>query len=340
MEYLSRVLGNGPTRNRIGAAIHGGRLPHALLIDGARGSGKMTLALEISAALNCKGKTDTLPCGECNTCQLIRRGEFIDVKVLQRQEDKMTIGVSEIKDFRRDMFLSATEADYKVYIIQNAERMTPEAQNALLKVLEEPPARVVIMLLAEGTDRILTTIKSRAQYITMARFSRDVMRDYIIEHSTEGAMLSHSNPKRLEVILTESDGVIGRALELLSTSSSLGTRQAREDALSFVEAISNRSDYSKLLSAISSLPTSRTELTEVLEEIMLALRDMIAVKNAQSVKTLFFTSETEAADACENKSIRYLLAVYDLINNSHSKLQKNVGVTALLAELTSQIKLI
>lgn len=340
MNYLCSVLGNVSLRNRIGAAISDGRLPHALLIDGVRGSGKMTLALEIAAALNCKSGNDTLPCGKCDSCRLIREQSFVDVKVLERQDGRMTIGVGEIKEYRRDMFLSSTEAEYKVYIIKDAERMTPEAQNALLKVLEEPPSKVVIILLADGTDRILTTIKSRAQYISMSRFTRDELRAYVTERSAEAARLLLSAPEKLEVILTEADGVLGRALELLSPEGSRTVGKTREEINAFIEALGARAGYEKLLSATSSFPTSRSDLAEVLEGIMLALRDMIATKNSQNVKTLFFISEKAAKEASDNLNARYLFSVYDLINKAHGDLEKNVGVSALLAELNSQIKLI
>ena len=335
MNYLPRVLGNEATRNRIGAAIEHGRLPHALLIDGAEGSGKMTLALEIAAALNCKRGGNTLPCGECDSCRLIRSGEFVDVKILKRQEIKATIGVGEIKEFRQDMFLSATEADYKVYIIGDSERMTAEAQNALLKVLEEPPARVVIILLANGSDRILTTIKSRAQYIAMERFNREQLRKLLME--SHGVSLDR---EELELILTEADGVLGRALDLIKKDGVKASRLMREEISSFISALGARAGYSRLLSAVSSMPQKRKELSEVLEGIMLALRDMIAIKNTEKVKLLFFTSENAANDAARSLSVKYLLSVYDIINTAHSRLEMNVGVTALLADIASQIKLI
>ena len=165
--FFPSIFGNSFHKNRIATAILEGRLPHALLIDGPGGSGKRLFALEIASALNCECANDDtrpLPCGRCNSCRRIKEGSFTDVKVLSRSDQKATIGVKEIKDFRADMYLSATESKYKIYIIDEAEKMTTEAQNALLIILEEPPKNVVILLLASGTDSILTTIKSRTSY--------------------------------------------------------------------------------------------------------------------------------------------------------------------------------
>ena len=115
--YFPDIFGNDFHKNRIAEAVLGHRLPHALLIDGPEGSGKMTFARQIAAALNCEVQSDAthpLPCGRCNSCRRIKDGSFTDVKVLKRNDGKATIGVQQIKDFRSDMFLSATESGYKV----------------------------------------------------------------------------------------------------------------------------------------------------------------------------------------------------------------------------------
>ena len=165
--YFPRLIGNGETKERLGRAIESGTLPHAFLIGGPSGSGKSTLAIEIAAALNC----------------------FPDVKVLAKKKDKATLGVEAVKDFREDMFLSSTESENKIYIIDDAESMTPEAQNSLLKVLEEPPKSVNIILLAKECDRILTTIKSRTQYIPMSRFDEGELAEQLLKDSAEQGYL-------------------------------------------------------------------------------------------------------------------------------------------------------
>ena len=138
---FQRLLGNRETALRLSDAIASGTLPHALLLVGPRGSGKHTLATEIAAAANCerKGVSDSLPCGVCSSCKRIYDRNFPDVSYLERASGKATIGVDELREFREDMFLSSTESEFKFYIIEEGDLLTPAAQNALLKVLEEPP---------------------------------------------------------------------------------------------------------------------------------------------------------------------------------------------------------
>ena len=152
--YFTRLHGNDTVKKRLGAAILSESLNHALLIAGPDGSGKNTLATEIAAALNCEKKGDQvspLPCGTCNTCRRIYEENYTDIKRLKRDSSKATIGVEELRLFREDMFLSATESDYKIYIIEDADKMTPNAQNALLKVLE---AYLSVYDEARGIERV------------------------------------------------------------------------------------------------------------------------------------------------------------------------------------------
>ena len=340
--FFPRLLGNNGVKNRIGRAIESGTLPHAFLIDGPRGSGKMTLALEIAAALNCDSKeSESLPCGRCNNCRRIYAREYVDVKVLERQPDKATLGVGEIKEFRRDMFLSSTESEYKIYIIKDAERMTAEAQNALLIVLEEPPKNVIIMLLAAGTDTILTTIKSRAQYITMSSFSKEELKNMLPEIHPEASRLKVSDPEKFEAVIVGAGGRLGSALLLLDPRRAKANEEERERVMGLISAISPRKPYSAMYAAISALPTKRVELMESLEGVISALRDMIAVKNDErGITLLFYTSEEAAKDAAKDMGIRQLLRVYDTVIRAHRECAKNANVGALLTSLGAEIKLV
>ena len=216
--YFPRLIGNGETKERLGRAIESGTLPHAFLIGGPSGSGKSTLATEIAAALNCSEKhsSATLPCGKCNNCRRIYDGNFPDVKVLAKKKDKATLGVEAVKDFREDMFLSSTESENKIYIIDDAESMTPEAQNSLLKVLEEPPKSVNIILLAKECDRILTTIKSRTQYIPMSRFDEGELANQLLKDSAEARAINALDPTRFMGLVMSADGRLGLAKDLMN----------------------------------------------------------------------------------------------------------------------------
>lgn len=339
-EYFPRILGNRSSRTRIGSAIESGRLPHALLLDGAEGSGKYTFAKEIAAALNCKMRTDahsTLPCGVCENCRRIREDSFVDVKLLEKKADKASIGVSEIKDFRSDMFLSATEAEYRVYIIKDSERLTAEAQNALLTVLEEPPRGVVIMLLADGTDRILTTIRSRVQYIPTCRFTREELSEFLSDIRPDLKAKERVAPEDYSCALTAADGRLGRLISLLDSSSREDSVEMLGEVKEIVSLFRPGTSYASLYGAICTLPQKRDRLQEYLECIMTALGDMITCKVDSKRVPLFFTDREMLSNLTEGFSKQRLLQIYDRVVAAHSDNSKNANITALLTRLASEI---
>ena len=340
-EIFPKIFGNDHTKARIGTAIKEGTLPHAFLIDGDAGSGKMTLALSIAAALNCENlhsEQHSLPCYTCNNCRRILGGGHVDVHVLERGEGRATIGVDEIKEMRADMFLSATESDYKIYIVRDAERMTPAAQNALLIVLEEPPANVVIMLLAAGTDRILTTIKSRAQYISMMRHTPEAVGEYLVRTDAEAARIERSDPDGFRLAMASAGGSIGRAKELLTPGRRETISEERADTVSIVRLYDRTAPYSELYSAIMELPKKRPELSDSLERLITATRDLIALRYDRYAPLSFFLDREEATTLASRTDTARLFKIYDVIRSAHESNDKNANITALLSALAAGIK--
>ena len=340
--YFPTLFGNDLHKNRIATAIVEERLPHALLIDGPEGSGKMTLATEIAAALNCECRDDAtraLPCGRCNSCRRIHEGSFTDVKILKRVDGKATIGVNEIKSFRADMYLSATESKYKVYIIDEAEKMTTEAQNALLIILEEPPKNVVILLLASGSDSILTTIKSRTQYVTTSRFTTEELSKYLEEVSSEARSLAFRDPEGYGALLVSADGRIGRALDLLNPKMREENEQTRAEIMAIVKAIGKRTSYTELYAAVSALPQKRVEFAAALEKLISALADLISAKKTESFQPLFFTSARAAREAAKDTTVARLIRIYDIVVHTYRECEKNANVTLAATNMTASIKM-
>ena len=340
--YFPRLLGNDSTKIRVGTAIEGSTLAHAFLIGGPSGSGKSTLALEIAAAVNCENSSNPslpLPCGICNSCRRIYDGNFPDLKFLAKKKDKATIGVDEIKDFREDMFLSSTEADKKIYVIDDAECMTVEAQNALLKVLEEPPSAVIILLLATECDMILTTIKSRAQYIAMSRFTEKELAERLIQENVNAKAMSIQDKEKFDGIIMSADGRIGEAMKLLSGRTAAENEEERRDITNIVRLIGQKNAYDKIYAVIMSLPGKRAELMPMLEKLIGAIHDLIISKHSDNVRTVFFTSGAAALDIGNDIPEKRLLYVYDAVIEAHELCVKNANVQNILINLSSKIRL-
>lgn len=154
------LVGHRPLRALLARAVASGTVPHSLLFDGPDGVGKRTCALDLAAALNCLTRIDGWACGACSACTRIARGSHPDVLVLA-PNDKGAITV----DMAREVIASASyrpfEARRRVVIVDDADRMLPGAQNALLKTLEEPPPSSMLVLVTARPDALLVTVRSR-----------------------------------------------------------------------------------------------------------------------------------------------------------------------------------
>lgn len=340
--YFPRLLGNEETKTRVGRAIESDTVPHAFLIGGPSGSGKTTLAIEMAAAINCRNKSNTampLPCGVCDCCRRIYEGNFPDVKILAKPKDRATLGVEPVKDFREDMFLSSTESEHKIYFIDDAECMTPEAQNALLKVLEEPPKAVSIILLARECDRILTTIKSRAQYIAMSRFDDKELADRLLKESADARTMNTLDPSRFMGLVVSADGRLGMAKKLISKKAAESIEEDRADIINLIRAVGQKSSYADIYSAVSRLSNKRAELNVSLERAMNALRDLLIIKYDRNARTVFFPSADEAEALCGDISTKRLVKLYDIISETHELSYRNANIPNLLASMCARLKL-
>jgi DNA polymerase-3 subunit delta' len=157
-------------RLRIEAAVAGNRLPHAVLLHGPAGVGKERFAAALAAALFCKARgPELVACGVCAECALSRAGSHPDLHWLRRLEDKKSISVDQVREACEQLCMTSMRGGMRIAIIVSAQIMTTAAQNALLKTLEEPAARTLLVLVTPRPSRLLPTLRSRCQRVEIAR---------------------------------------------------------------------------------------------------------------------------------------------------------------------------
>ncbi len=335
MRFFSEILGNETIKERLGNAILKNEFPHAFIIEGPRGCGKHTLATALSAALNCQSRnSDTFPCGLCESCRKIRNKNFLDVKYLSKKEGKATIGIEEVRGLREDVYLSPTESAYKIYIVEEADAMTPQAQNALLKIFEEPPRGVVIFLLCDNVQKILSTIKSRAQFIRMQRLS---------DETVAGAL--RADPELRALVMAEKDaftaavklsqGSIGCAKEMLLEESRGDLADLRAVTKKLLSLLVPSNEKYALYSAVFSLPQKRHEFSRATLMIVDGLRDLILSKYSEEHALLFYEDRAEVSEFAMRVGHARLMQFYNAFARANERNAKNGNMTAILAELAA-----
>lgn len=193
-------------RQKLQAAVDASRLPHALLVHGPVGVGKQRLAGAVAAALLCGGRGDRLEaCGDCPDCALNRAGSHPDLHWIRPEEDRRTISVDQVRDATEQLGMTSMRRGYRVAIVSPADSMTRNAQNALLKTLEEPAARTLLVLVTARPSELLPTLRSRCQRIEVSRPDEKSALDWLARELPGGVQ-----PELLQL----AGGAPLRALEL------------------------------------------------------------------------------------------------------------------------------
>ncbi len=249
-------------------------LAHAYLLVGPAHVGKMTLALDLARALNCSGSEP--PCGSCPTCQRIGRGKYADVITIDKnvgrdpkdREKASEISIDTIRELmQRGSNLPPYEGKYKVFIIDDADLMSEEAANCLLKTLEEPPQYILIVLLTTEEHKLLPTVLSRCQ-----RFELKPMAPPEIEKQLSGR---ESVPQeKIKLLARLSGGCLGWALNALDDEGYLTHRMERLSE--FVSLIGQ--NWDERLLYVQQLPSDRNSAEQILKMWLLWCRDVLLVK--------------------------------------------------------------
>ena len=330
-EIFPSLMGNDRLRQALS-----GNLTHAYIIEGTKGSGRLTAVRCCAAAALCENRGDaeeSLPCMECSVCSRIFRGIHPDV-IEVFPGDKKSIGVDVARTVRAQVFISPSESEKKFFVIRDADLMTPEAQNALLISLEEPPEFSVFFLLVTDKSLLLETIRSRCVALNTEKLDPDTIKDALTD-TPEGEALYSRDPDAFARIVDDADGSLGEALRMLEEGSK-AEDSANENAAELIRVILTGSSSEKVRLACA-LPKSKGELDRIFTAAVSALRDVISVKLRTDAPLLFYRSTADAS-AFTTVQIAKLMILHSALEDARLALSGNAS-PALTAERVIMIKL-
>lgn len=325
MYTFQEIWGNLPLVEQLKTAAAGGKVSHAYLFLGGAGAGKRLIANTFAKALQCEDQGNA-PCDHCKSCAAFNGGNHPDV--IYVRGEKKNIVVDEIREqILETVDLKPYHYQKKIYIIEKADTMNVQAQNALLKTLEEPPAYAVFLLLAERAEAFLPTILSRVVTMKLRPLSEEVIADYLTEKAFLSAEESH-------VLAAYAQGRIGQAMELMEDET---FREMRQDILGKLEALPSMPEGEAYLLA-KELEVYKNDL-RFLDIMELWYRDLLAAKSLREERYLIqkdqkdaiFRGATEPAEKLAKKAHAVRQARVRLGQNANFRLTLEVMLMELKA---------
>ncbi len=329
-QTFSDVVGQAHVTASLTGAVKSGRLSHAYLFTGSRGTGKTSCAKILAKAVNCEHPVDGNPCNQCDTCRGIDSGAILDVIEIDAASNN---GVDNIRDLREEANYTPTHAKYRVYIIDEVHMLSTGAFNALLKTLEEPPEHVKFILATTEVHKLPSTILSRCQRFDFKRIEpQDIAARLQYVATEEHIPLTEDGAVLIARI---SDGAMRDALSLLDRCAAYGTEiteevvsdaaglAGREHLFTLVEAVAAR-DSAKTLTLLNDLYNNACNMERLVADLISHFRNMMIARSVPNYKDLIVCPQAELEKICvqaESFTLSRILSSMDILNETAVRLK-------------------
>ena len=306
----------------IRSMIRRGRLPHAFIIFGEKGVGKKTLAREMARHILCQRGGD-IPCGECSACRMMSKNIHPDFIVKTPSGKTGNYLTDDLRSIVSDASITPNEGDKKIYFLPNIDKALPEAQNMLLKIVEEPPAHVMFVMTAESKERILPTILSRVITIGITEPSEEEC----LAALTENGVPREDAQKAVSVF----GGNIGRCFDYIASG---GEVEYLTAVKGIVTAMIKRDEFS-MLAVLSGL-NDRALILDVLASLKNVLRDVSAEKLGAKLCSVCRDEARVLAGMIRQSAVEKM---YDAVTKAERKIAGNASALLTLSDLCGKLSI-
>lgn len=327
MAGFAEIIGHDQIKEHLQNAITSGKVSHAYILNGPDDSGKKMIAEAFAMALQCETK-GTEGCMECHSCKQALSKNQPDI-IYVTHEKPNTISVDDIRrQIRADVDIKPYASPYKIYIVDEAQKMNAQAQNALLKTIEEPPAYVVILLLTNNADAFLPTIRSRCITLNLKVVPDEEIKRYLME--------SYQIPDyQAEICTAFAQGNVGKAIKLASSES---FHEIKGSALQLIRRLKDIDLY-EMMEAIKQISEYKLEINDYFDIMMIWYRDVLLYKATADVNHLIFKDEVyEIKKSTSKSSYEGIERILKALEKAKVRLNANVNFDLVVELLLLTIK--
>lgn len=327
MAAFSDILGNEQIIEHLQNAIRMGKVSHAYILNAPASSGKRMIAEAFAAALQCE-KKGTEPCGVCHSCRQAASHNHPDIIYVQHAKPN-TIGVDDIRvQINQDIAIKPYSSPYKIYLVDEAEKMNVQAQNALLKTIEEPPAYGVILLLTTNADAFLPTILSRCIRLDLRPVADDRLKQFLMKKC---GVVDY----QADLCVDFSQGIVGKAVTL---ASSAHFNEIKEAALQLVKRVKDI-ELSEMIGAVKHISEYKLEINDFFDLMMIWYRDVLLYKATADVNGLIFKDEVyEIKKQANTSSYHGIELILEGLEKAKMRLDANVNFDLVIELLLLTLK--
>ena len=327
MGSFKDVVGHKDILKYISSAVENNRVSHAYILNGERGSGKKMLANLFAMTLLCE-TGDNEPCGKCHSCKQAESGNHPDI-IRVTHEKPNSISVDDIRtQVNNTVDIKPYQGPYKVYIIPQADMMTPQAQNAILKTIEEPPSYAVFLLLTENAETLLPTINSRCVMLKLRNIKDTLIKKYLMENL-------EIPDYKADMCTAFAQGHMGRAIMLANSDH---FNEIREEAVQLLKHI-NEMELNEIVAAVKNISVYKLEITDYLDIIMIWYRDVLLYKATKEIDKVVFKDQLQSIkEQARKSSYEGIELILESLEKAKARLKANVNFDLVMELLFLTIK--
>ncbi|NLP16205.1 MAG: DNA polymerase III subunit delta' [Clostridiales bacterium] len=326
MQDFSQIIGHESIIKHLQNAIKSGKTSHAYIFHGEDGMGKKSLSFVFAKTLQCNEKS-VQPCNKCKSCKQADSENHPDIMWITHE--KLSIGVDDIRtQINADILVKPYQSRYKIYIIDEADKMTENAQNALLKTIEEPPEYAIILLLACSTQSLLPTILSRCVVLDLKPIDKQLIKEHLMEKLQIPDYVA-------EIAAGFCGGNVGKAIKYASSDD---FEIKKEDIFHILRYI-DEMEHHEIIAGIKTISENKSSVYDYIDLMMLWFRDVLMLKATNDPNLLLFKDEFQTIKKqAKIRSYDRIENIIKALEEAKDKLKANVNFDITIELMLLSIK--